>query len=132
MPMHGYRWLLLLLATVCASSAADEGGHPVGRGEYLMHCSGCHGMGGRGDGPAAASLKPPPPDLTRLAVANGGSFPETLILRIIDGREMVPAHGAPNMPVWGRRFMLEGEPEADIELRIVAILDYLESLQAQD
>ncbi len=31
---------------------------------WLDHCAGCHGAEGRGDGPAAAWLRPRPPDLT--------------------------------------------------------------------
>ena len=32
---------------------------------FARHCGGCHGTGGKGDGPAAASLLPAPRDLTR-------------------------------------------------------------------
>ena len=35
------------------SAPASEGG--PGRILYLTHCQGCHGLEGRGDGPAAAS-----------------------------------------------------------------------------
>ncbi len=34
-----------------------------GRVIYQQHCQVCHGVRGRGDGPAAASLRPPPADL---------------------------------------------------------------------
>ena len=39
---------------------------PVARGQelYAQSCAGCHGDAGRGDGPAAAGLEPPPADLT--------------------------------------------------------------------
>jgi copper transport protein len=38
----------------------------VARGQelFMANCAACHGTGGRGDGPAAASLNPPPADLT--------------------------------------------------------------------
>lgn len=41
----------------------------LARGAQLFsrECSSCHGMAGRGDGPAAAGLTPPPADLTVLA-----------------------------------------------------------------
>ncbi|QDU62826.1 hypothetical protein Pan216_36970 [Planctomycetes bacterium Pan216] len=35
-----------------------------GREVYLEHCGGCHGSQGRGDGPAATALLPPPRNLT--------------------------------------------------------------------
>lgn len=38
----------------------------IARGQsiFLANCASCHGASGRGDGPAAASLDPPPADLT--------------------------------------------------------------------
>jgi high-affinity iron transporter len=35
-----------------------------GRETYTTHCAACHGDAGKGDGPAAAGLNPPPGDLT--------------------------------------------------------------------
>jgi len=32
--------------------------------DYTTHCAVCHGTAGRGDGPAAKGLTPPPADLT--------------------------------------------------------------------
>jgi len=45
-----------------ASSIAD------GRAVFTRHCAVCHGERGAGDGPAAASLNPRPPDLRVAAV----------------------------------------------------------------
>lgn len=36
-----------------------------GKAVYQRHCQDCHGLTGRGDGPAAASLKVPPADFQR-------------------------------------------------------------------
>jgi len=44
---------------------ADLGAIQRGRELYRRHCMQCHGPGGRGDGPLAASLPHPPADLTR-------------------------------------------------------------------
>lgn len=33
---------------------------------FSQNCAYCHGNGGRGDGPNAAKLSPPPADLTRI------------------------------------------------------------------
>ncbi len=41
-----------------------------GREIFRQECAPCHGLGGRGDGPAAASLRPRPFDLTEHAVAH--------------------------------------------------------------
>jgi hypothetical protein len=35
--------------------------------DYTTHCAVCHGTAGRGDGPAAKGLTPPPADLTDAA-----------------------------------------------------------------
>jgi Ca2+-transporting ATPase len=73
---------------------------------YRRYCAACHGTGGRGDGPAGAALCPRPADLTRL----DSSVPE--LMRDIDGRRAIRAHGTAAMPVWGEVFeqSLIGEP----------------------
>lgn len=120
--------LTLGIAVSSLASAACSDATP-GRGDYLVHCAICHGDSGRGDGPQAGTLTAPPPDLTRLAALNGGSFPETLVYQIIDGRRIVRSHGTPAMPVWGRSFARDGASETDIEQRLTALIAYIESLQ---
>src|SRR5689334_13664290 len=39
----------------------------AGQQYFVRYCSACHGMTGRGDGPAAPALRTPPADLTRIA-----------------------------------------------------------------
>jgi mono/diheme cytochrome c family protein len=61
---------------------------------YTAYCAVCHGKDGKGGGPLAKSLKVAPPDLTRIAMRNGGRFPMARIRRIISGEEPLPAgHG---------------------------------------
>lgn len=127
---RGHLALLLAFAAAQPAAAADgDAGEPLGRRHFLDHCAPCHGANGRGDGPLAAELIRQPDDLTRLAADNGGSFPETLVYQVIDGRRIVRSHGSREMPVWGRRFRLEGADEQTVELRITALIDYLDSLQ---
>ncbi len=53
----------------------------TGQRLYQQHCQVCHGPEGRGDGPAAATLRPRPADLRRTA-----RFPDSLLfLRITEG-----------------------------------------------
>lgn len=40
-----------------------------GKAMYEQYCGSCHGSGGKGDGPAAASLNPKPRDLSDKAYA---------------------------------------------------------------
>ena len=46
-----------------------------GKQMFGDYCAPCHGISGKGDGPAASALKTPPADLTVLAKTNGGKFP---------------------------------------------------------
>ena len=80
----------------------------------------------------AKSLKTAPPDLTRIAARNAGSFPLARVRRVISGAEVLGAgHGTRQMPVWGPIF---SQVEADRDLggvRIDNLARYLESLQAK-
>jgi len=101
-----------------------------GRELFNTYCASCHGVTGAGNGPAAASMRRKPPDITGLALANGGMFPAERMRRIIDGRE-VDAHGNRDMPVWGSAFktVRNGSGEASVQSRIASILQYLAALQ---
>jgi mono/diheme cytochrome c family protein len=101
-----------------------------GRQLFRRHCASCHGAAGHGDGPAASSMRRPPPDITALALANGGTFPADRVRRIIDGRE-VEAHGNREMPVWGDALKaIPGDRhEEAVRARIRAIVKYLMSMQ---
>ncbi|MEX2480017.1 MAG: c-type cytochrome [Gammaproteobacteria bacterium] len=123
-----------LAALLTASAAASGLGASVdaaapGQQDYLQLCAGCHGAGGRGDGPRVETLATHPPDLTQLAAANGGSFPETLVYQVIDGRRIVRSHGTTTMPVWGEELARGGASESDIERRVGALIGHIESLQ---
>jgi mono/diheme cytochrome c family protein len=56
------------LAAVLLAAGGVAASEPArGRMLYQFRCAACHGADGRGDGPAAAALKPPPKDLTTSA-----------------------------------------------------------------
>src|SRR2546430_1702524 len=66
----------LALLAACGSGAAGPGtgsGTDVARGKgiYETRCAPCHGIGGGGDGPAAAAIQPQPRDLRDPAFLNG-------------------------------------------------------------
>ena len=60
------RKLLTLLTIVLlgALSGPVMAGQP-GSKLFTANCAGCHGRGGKGDGPGARSMKPKPRDLTQ-------------------------------------------------------------------
>jgi mono/diheme cytochrome c family protein len=121
----------LLLATSVAR-AAEGGG---GRENYLRYCGACHGPEGKGDGIAGTFMTPKPTDLTQIAKRNGGEYPFARILKVIDGRETVRAHGDPQMPVWGEIFAAEPTWEmtrrSEIQAKTTAITEYVRSIQAK-
>lgn len=126
--------LAALCAMLVAAACVDEQVHDVtGRELFAVHCASCHGAGGAGDGPAAAALAKPPPDLRGIAARSGGAFDEAAVLATIDGRREVAAHGSRSMPVWGAVFAEErrGEPmpvwRSLYDSRV--LVDYVRSLQ---
>lgn len=99
---------------------------------YRAYCAVCHGKDGKGGGPMAKSLKVPPPDLTRLAVRNGGSFPMVRIQRIISGEEPRPAgHGTREMPVWGPIFSQIAWDQDLGRVRVNNLARYIEGMQTK-
>lgn len=106
---------------------------PTGQGLFLQHCASCHGESGEGTGPLASSLVHAPSDLTRIAERNGGRFDEADVMRVIDGRRAVEAHGPREMPVWGAVFEEQGRPghypAYTALLHSRALTDYLRSIQ---
>jgi mono/diheme cytochrome c family protein len=105
----------------------------LGAPQFQRYCASCHGAQGRGDGPAAASLRTKPADLTRIAARRGGRFPDGEIAQKIDGRFSIEAHGSREMPVWGEVFS-QGIPdsstaEAVARGQVAVLVEYLKTLQ---
>jgi len=124
----------------CAQVPALRGTAPEvktlteGHVEYDATCAPCHGSEGRGDGPRAASLQVPTPDLTRLSERNGGTFPGAHVRAVITGEYTLAAHGSREMPIWGVRFDSAGEGGPAVatlyaERRLGLLTAYLESIQ---
>lgn len=130
--------LVLLFVAVLAGVALGRREPPPralsGKILYERHCASCHGPEGRGDGPAAEALEPRPSDLTRLQARLGGAYSLDQIMRAIDGRRTIRAHGTSAMPVWGRFFeeSLKDEPHTRrvALLHVQSLAEYLHTLQA--
>ena len=103
-----------------------------GRDVYAYYCVSCHGRNGRGDGPVAAALKTPPANLTRLAADNGGRFPADRVRAFVaHGRVDIPAHGSPEMPIWGPIFQLLDRSDTIAQTRLDNVVAYIQSIQAK-
>jgi mono/diheme cytochrome c family protein len=125
---------LLAFGTAPASSAATAAGaESPGQSTYEQYCAACHGVAADGHGPVAPSLKEQPADLRKLGQRFGMPLPKAHLEELIDGRNMIRAHGTSDMPVWGRRLIASVPPAAAKEPfkrgTILVILDYLETLQ---
>jgi mono/diheme cytochrome c family protein len=103
-----------------------------GKEMFLSYCASCHGKDAKGNGPAAASLKSLPADLTTLAKRNGGKYPLDRVTSVLRGQATVVPHGDQEMPVWGPVFwrMSQGHEE-QVQQRIANLNRYIESLQAK-
>jgi mono/diheme cytochrome c family protein len=116
--------------------------------EYLSSCAACHGVDGNGKGPLSVELRSQPTDLTLLAKRNSGAFPVNAIYEVIDGRKSIKAQGTGEMPIWGFRyapspnqalsstasdqyFNLSYDPELVARSRVLAVVDYLNRIQAK-
>lgn len=141
------RWSGLIAIVVAASAAAANLHAQSARQElpplgieslgatdsYVFYCASCHGRTGKGDGPVAATMRVKPADLTTLAERNGGTFPRERVEAYVTGTgRPIAAHGGSDMPVWGPAFRALDASDTRARVRVAAIVDHLESLQAAE
>jgi mono/diheme cytochrome c family protein len=127
----------MALAVLWTTSALAQEQEVIASGKYefRQHCAVCHGLTGKGDSVMVNLnlLMEKPPDLTQLKKRNHGVFPFWEVYRIIDGRQPVKGHGAPDMPIWGDLFSMQEGSSLSAETkatgRILNIVHYLQSLQ---
>jgi mono/diheme cytochrome c family protein len=117
----------------CCLAGEPESSTAVEEGQrlYDYNCRGCHGDKGLGDGLTATTLTVKPPNLTKLAKKNGGEFPLERVIRTIDGRKRMPAHGNP-MSIWGLQFQdptSDVYQEGEVNYRIECLVAYLQTIQ---
>jgi mono/diheme cytochrome c family protein len=142
MSNFGSKILFLGIALAVAGLAADKPATKVktvpvrlsgsidGAELYREHCAVCHGIDAKGKGPAAAALKKAPTDLTVISRANGGKFPAIAVQEKIRGGEIIE-HGTVDMPMWGKLLVPMGRNKTDADVRIFALLQYVEKIQVQ-
>ena len=104
-----------LVVAIGCSSQADSGSSPAatvasapakaavtpamieqGRAIYKANCVACHGDGGKGDGPAAGALKPPPRDHTDpvyMKTLTDKNLADVIVMGgAIKGKPLMPSH----------------------------------------
>lgn len=103
-----------------------------GKEMFKSYCAVCHGLDGKGNGPAASAMKTLPADLTALAQKDGGKYPSSHVAAVIRGQAMTPSHGSQDMPVWGPLFSsISQGHEGQVQQRITNLVSYIETLQAK-
>jgi|SRR5450755_4562129 mono/diheme cytochrome c family protein len=100
-----------------------------GKDMFTHYCASCHGLSGKGDGPAAATFKKAPADLTQLAHNNGGKYPASHVAATLSIEECC-VHGSKVMPVWGPILSSASRSPGETQLRISNLVKYIETLQA--
>jgi Cytochrome c len=119
-----------------------------GKDLYKEYCQSCHGEDLTGHGPASAGLRVPPPDLTTIALRNGGAFNAGAVEDRINGWKQIPRtmgdvqkmqHTAetgdaptniPVMPSFGPIFAsLYGQEVRDRQVRMSNLIRYIKSQQ---
>lgn len=115
------------------AGAVWAGDAKEGAALYERHCATCHGLDATGHGPMAGILVIKPADLT--ALSQEGEFPLARVVKRIDGRDPLVAHGSP-MPVYGGFFegrdvalkTASGQPIFTSE-GVADLVAYIETLQ---
>lgn len=103
---------------------------PSGQEIYHQFCAACHGLDGKGNGPAASRLKTMPADLTTLAKRNMGKFPYEYVASVLRFGPGPSAHGSSDMPTWGPIFqIIDKDNEKAVQQRIKNLSNYLASVQ---
>lgn len=94
---------------------------------YDSYCASCHGVDGKGAGPAAKFLKVPATNLTKLAAYNAGEFPSLQFLATLS--QASGPHGSSDMPVWSNVFKVSGQSDSIVTLRLYNIMKYVQDMQ---
>lgn len=94
---------LAVIVAVLAGPVAAEPDPVAGEDVFQSLCASCHGTDAKGGGPLTKLMTIEPPDLTLLAASNDGVFPMFRVVRQIDGRDPMLAHGG-DMPLFGQLF----------------------------
>jgi mono/diheme cytochrome c family protein len=99
-----------------------------GKETFLKYCASCHGESGKGNGPAAAAMKDPLPDLTTLT-RHEGKYPAGYVSAVQKFGKSMTAHGSEDMPVWGSRFKTLDPVHDPTAQHVDGVVAFLESLQ---
>lgn len=97
---------------------------------YGNYCAACHGIDGRGHGPASTAMMPAVPNLTRLQRQNKEVLPAEYVKKVVAGDIAgVTAQGKREMPVFGPAFHAMAWDRDLGEVKLDMIVSYVASIQ---
>lgn len=104
-----------------------------GKQMFKDYCAACHGMDGKGNGPAVDFLKATPPDLTTLAKRHSETSVAVPVREVLVFGTGSKAHGTIDMPLWGPMFRSLNPSGSGntAEIRIQKLADFVQSIQAK-
>lgn len=108
---------------------ALKSGHEM----YDHLCAACHGVAGKGDGPAALALSNPVPDLTHFGAVTVSDY-HAQLERVISGLDRTVHKDIVGMPQWFREFQYVrrdkfGRPRTMYaNLKVHSLAEYVEEL----
>ena len=108
---------------------ALKNGHEM----YDQLCAVCHGVTGRGDGPAAPALSNPVPDLTQFGAGTGSQY-HAQLESVISGKNRYVHKDIGGMPLWFGEFQYVrrnkfGHPRTMYaDLKIHSVAEHVEEL----
>lgn len=126
---------------LCSGLALAQPSNDLGKIEFVNNCAACHGVDGKGNGVLGNLLQRSPPDLTTLAKNNNGVLPMSRLYQVMEGAG-VPSHGARDMPIWGKEYLVEESQKlreargaydapAVVRARILTLLEYISRIQVR-
>jgi mono/diheme cytochrome c family protein len=104
----------------------------VGSGKQMFvdYCAACHGVDGKGNGPAASALNCKAlPDLTTIAKRHNEKSAALEVQSVLRFGAESKVHGTSDMPVWGPLFRSLKSDDNIVKLRISNVSEYVDSLQ---
>ena len=102
--MSRHSLLVSALVLAIAPSAALAADLAKGKETFKTICATCHGEGGKGDGPGAQGIQPPPRDFTKgefkFDANKNGKVGEDADLKLVISKGAAEFGGSPLMTPW--------------------------------
>jgi mono/diheme cytochrome c family protein len=83
--------LMVIVAVISLGKVSYASEYDKGKALYDEKCMICHGADGKGDGPAAAALSPPPKDFNRPEFWSQKNLDQVITNQVKNGKGAMPA-----------------------------------------